>query len=315
MRTGLRLWLAAAVALAAVGVGLPLAVASVASPLAGLGAAVGQVAAPELRSEACLGPVAGTLPPAGPLNSSFTDASLEDPDGPLALSFGFGHRGARTPRAGGAPGGERAQILMRSLTLPGWGQATLGRRTSAAFFGLTETAIWGAFAAFRIQVAMREDASLRMARLHAGIDIGGRDEEWRRIIGGYASSDEYNQFVVARDAANLYFSDPNAPPDASDYAAYRAYFEEHKLKGSDTWQWSSAEAQLRYREQRKRAQRAVQRANSALAAAVVNRIVSALHAARVVGHPAHGARSWQFEVVPAACEDATAFQLRVRARF
>jgi hypothetical protein len=259
--------------------------------------------------------VAGTFALARPLASFLSDEPLGDSDGPLALSFG--RRGARTPRAArptvpsGALGAERARILLRSLTLPGWGQATLGRRTSAIFFGLTETAIWGTFTAFRIQVAMREDAFLRTARLHAGIDLRGRDEEWRRIVGGYGSSDEYNLLVVARDAANLYLSDPAAP----DYVGYRAYLEEHRLKGADTWNWSSAEVQRGYRDLRKNAQRAAQRANTALAVAVVNRIASALHAARVAGRPAPAARAWQFEVVPVACEDATAFQFRVRARF
>jgi hypothetical protein len=203
-------------------------------------------------------------------------------------------------------GGARARILLRSLTLPGWGQATLGHRRSAAVFGLTETAIWGTFTAFRIQVAMREDAFLRTARLMAGIDLSGRDEEWRRIVGGYASSDEYNLLVVARDAANLYYDDP---------AAYRAYVAAHSLQGVDSWHWASAEAQTRYSSQRKMAQRAAQRANTVLAVAVVNRIASALHAARVAGRPAGRPRSWRFEAVPGAGEDPLAFQLRVRAQF
>ena len=49
--------------------------------------------------------------------------------------------------------------------------------------------------------------------------------------------------------------------------------------------------------------------------AVANRIVSALHAARVARRPAEGARSWRIEVVPASGVDPTAFQLRVCTRF
>jgi hypothetical protein len=313
----MRNWLAAAVLLAALSGGAAPVAGSVAPPPVGpaveAGSSAGSVvdAGSVAGAEACCGPVAGTLLlSSGPVVPVlFADAAPDDPAGPLALSFG--RRGARTPRAprpavpSGALGAERARILLRSLTVPGWGQATLGRRTSAAFFGLTETAIWGTFAAFRIQVAMREDAFLRTAGLQAGIDLGGRDEEWRRIVGGFSSSDEYNRLVVLRDAANLYYFES---------AAYWAYYEEHKLKGADTWAWTG-DGQLQYRDQRKRAQRAAQRANTVLAVAVVNRIVSALHAARAVGHPAPDARSWQFEVVPVACEDVTAFQLRVRARF
>ena len=310
MRNWLRPWLATAALLAVLGGGAPLAAGSVVGPPAGPDGAAGQGAELIPGAVAHRGTAAGTLALARPLASFLSDAPLDDPDGPLALAFG--HRGARAPRVpraalpSGAMGAERARILLRSLTLPGWGQATLGRHTSAAFFGLTETAIWGTFTAFRIQVAMREDAFLRTARLQAGIDLGGRDEEWRRIVGGFESSDEYNLWVVARDAASLYYNDP---------VAREAYRVEHSLKGADTWKWSSVEAQLRYRDQRKNAQRAAQRANTTLAVAVVNRIVSALHAARAAGRLAPGARSWEFEVVPVACEDATAFQLRVHARF
>jgi len=303
-------WLVAVALLLALGGGAPRAALAVARPPAGPDGEVLPGADPVPGSQACRGPVAGTLALARPPSSFLSDALLDGPEGPLALSFG--RRGARAPRAAraappsGALGAERARILLRSLTLPGWGQATLGHRTSTVFFGLTETAIWGTFTAFRIQVAMREDAFLRTARLAAGIDLGGRDEEWRRIVGGFVSSDEYNLLVVARDAANLYYDDP---------VAYRAYLAEHSLQGADTWKWTSVEGQLRYRDQRKNAQRAAQRANTTLAVAVVNRIVSALHAARVAGRPAPAARSWRFEVVPVACEDATAFQFRVRARF
>ncbi len=220
--------------------------------------------------------------------------------------------GGTPGRGAGALGAERARILLRSLTLPGWGQATLGHRGSATFFGLTETAIWGTFTAFRIQVAMREDAYLRTARLMAGIDLRGRDEEWRRIVGGYSSSDAYNQLVVARDAANLYYNDPEA---------YRAYVAAHSLGGADAWRWADSEAQKRYSSQRKMAQRAAQRANTVLAVAVVNRLVSALHAARVAGHDGNARAaaeprpSWRIEAVPAPGDDALAFQLRVRAQF
>lgn len=249
-----------------------------------------------------------------------TEASLLDlsagvpASGPLAAAAKAGPTPATEAarHAASALGGARARILLRSLTLPGWGQATLGHRGSAAFFGLTETAVWGTFTAFRIQGAMREDSYLRTARLMAGIDLSGRDEEWRRIVGGYSSSDEYNLLVVARDAANLYYSDPEA---------YRAYIAEHSLRGSDAWHWASAEAQARYSSQRKMAQRAAQRANTVLAVAVVNRIASALHAARVAGHvpadapAAEPRRSWRLEAVPGVGDDPLAVQLRVRAVF
>ncbi len=320
MRPWPRPWLATAVLLAALGGGALPAAGSMAPPAGGPDTGAGQDAALAPVAETRRASGAGPLAMARRVDGLFSDPQRDGAAEPLALSFG--RRGARAPRAPreerppGMVGGERARVLLRSLTLPGWGQATLGRRTSAVFFGLTETAIWGTFTAFRIQVAMREDAFLRTAALQAGIDLRGRDEEWRRIVGGFSSSDEYNRLVVARDAANLFLSDTvvyNRPPEET--VPYFDYIEQHKLKGADTWSWTSPEAQRSYRDLRKTAQRAAQRANTMLAVAVVNRIASALHAARAAGHTAPSAHAWRFEVVPVASPDPTAFQVRVRTRF
>jgi hypothetical protein len=201
---------------------------------------------------------------------------------------------------------QRAQILLRSLTVPGWGQGTLGRNGAAKAFILVEAGIWASFAAFHVQEAMRRDSYERSARLNAGIDLSGRDEEYRRIVGGFLSSDDYNLFVVYRDAANLYYEDP---------VKYREYIAEHELKGADAWHWASIEDLFQYRSQRKDSQRASQRANTAMALAIVNRFVSALHAARVAGRPASGAHSWNLEVAPAGDGDRLAVRCGVSARF
>ena len=214
----------------------------------------------------------------------------------------------RERAAGEAPvlNGERAGILLRSLTVPGWGQATLGRRHAAAAFVIADLSIWSSFTAFKVQQRLRTDSSIRTAMLDAGIDLSGRDDDIRRIVGLYASSDEYNQLVVYRDAANLYYDDP---------AAYRAYIAAHELKGSNTWAWDSEDSFNRYSGQRKQAQRAALRSNTALALAIINRLVSAIHAARAASHPAINAQSWNFECVPVPGADATAFHLGVRTRF
>lgn len=153
---------------------------------------------------------------------------------------------------------------------------------------------------------MRRDTYELSARLHAGIDLSGRDEEYRRIVGGFLSSDEYNLYVVYRDAANLHYDDP---------AQMRAYIAEHELKGSDAWHWGTLGDLLRYRDQRKDSQRAQQRANTAMAVAIVNRFVSALHAARLAGRPSAEPRSWIFETFPAEGGEALALRCGVRARF
>jgi hypothetical protein len=202
---------------------------------------------------------------------------------------------------------QRAQALLRSMTVPGWGQATLGHHTSATVFAVAEAGIWASFLAFRLQEELRIDSSIRTARYFAGINLTGRDDEFLKIVGAYASSDEYNLLVVSRDAANQYYDQPEL---------YRAYIAEHSLSGANAWTWQDQASFLRYGSQRKEAQRAALRVNTALALAIANRIVSVLHAARLSSKaPLPGAASWNFEVVPAGGKDPTAFHYGVRARF
>jgi hypothetical protein len=208
-------------------------------------------------------------------------------------------------------GPERARILLQSLTVPGWGQATLGRRTAAGVFATVEVAIWVSFTSFRVQEQMRREAYRQTALLGAGIDLTGRDEEFRRIVGSFSSSDEYNLYVVSRDAANIYLRDVYNP----NMDGYRAYIEENSLRGADAWNWSTRAAFDRYGAQRKDAQRAAIRANSALGLAIANRIVSALHAARAAGQVKPQGHAWRFEVTPTPGDDATAFRAALSASF
>jgi hypothetical protein len=203
---------------------------------------------------------------------------------------------AKPPVSNEGLGPERARILLRSLTVPGWGQATLGHKGSARVFLLAEAGVWGAFTAFKVQQVHRTGSYLRTAKLSAGIDLEGRDDEFRRIVGAFASSDEYNLLVVTRDAANLYLSDPAN----QDLEGYRRYVTEHSIGGELAWAWSDEGAFRRYGGQRKFAQKAGLRANAALGFAIANRLVSALHAARQAGHEAAATppQGWRFELAP-----------------
>src|SRR6185503_5704894 len=208
-------------------------------------------------------------------------------------------------------GPERARILLRSLTVPGWGQATLGLNGSAKVFMVIEAGIWGSFIAFRVQEAQRTDSYLRTAQLSAGIDLSDEDDEFRRIVGAFASSEEYNLLVVTRDAANIYLSDPTN----QDLAGYRAYIAEHSLSGDMSWQWSDEGAFRRYGSQRKSAQKAGLRSNTALALAVANRLVSALHAARAAGKMHAGkAQGWRLDLEPDLTQPG-AFRAALSTRF
>jgi hypothetical protein len=211
-------------------------------------------------------------------------------------------------KMGGIPAalsGERVQVMLQSLTVPGWGQASMGQNRSALVFGLVELGIWGTYAAFQVQEHMRQKTYERTAFLFGGIDLGGRDEEYKRLVGLYASSEEYNRLVVRRDATNLYYGDP---------AAYNAYVAANQISGADAWAWRSEGDFQRYRTERQEAQRAAKHAQDALAAALINRLVSVIHAARGYAHRPPDATSWRLEYAPEP-GDPTAFRVALRADF
>lgn len=215
---------------------------------------------------------------------------------------------ARVRRMGGLPGalsGDRARLMLQSLTVPGWGQATLGQRRAALAFGLIELGTWGSFSAFRIQQHLRQQTYESTARLFGGIELSGRDEEYRRIVGLYPSSEEYNRLVVRRDAANLYYGDP---------AAYDAYVAAHEIRGADAWSWNTEVDFQRYRLERQAAQRASKHAQDALAAAVINRLLSVIHVSRSHPRTAPDQTSWRVELAPTG-GDPTAMRLALRADF
>jgi hypothetical protein len=248
-----------------------------------------------------LSPEAVTLDPAIPGAQLVSPLALET--GLLAarpMSGDANKKGSTDARFTGLSG-ERAQALLRSLTLPGWGQASLGHKTSAMLFGVVEAGVWTSFAAFKIQQSMRTESYMKTAELYAGINLDGYSDEYRRMIGIYPSSDDYNKYVVYRDAANLYYDDPEA---------YNAYIAKNSVSGEGGWRWASPESFERYQEQRKEVTHASQNANLVLAVAIANRLLSALHAARIAGHTAP-VQGLHFDIAPDPADPSRyAFALR-----
>ena len=268
-------------------------------------------------------------PAAAPVAHGVLDAtsSLESDEAPLALAIPF----VRPPELGVSISGssshgkkpksnsshpstsmltpERAQALLRSATYPGWGQATLGHPTAGAVFAGIEVGILASFVAFNIQEQMRHDSAILTARLFAGVDLKGKDDEFQKIVGAYSSSDEYNRLVVYRDAANLYYDDP---------AQYRKYIADHSLTGDMAWSWQDQASFDRYSAQRKDMQRAELRANTSLALMVANRLASVLHVVIVSGRSAKagdGHSGWNLEWAPAGGNDPTAMRCALRTSF
>jgi hypothetical protein len=205
----------------------------------------------------------------------------------------------------------RLSDVGRSLVLPGWGQLNAGYRTLGTIFLAAEAAIWTGFAVSIAKGEMRKDTYEETAQLFAGIDLNQVSDEFRSLVGQYESSDEYNRLVVYRDAAAMYYGD---------FENYNRYIEENSLTGAQTWQWSSAQKFEQYAAERRSSEGAFHDAQFMVGLAVVNRVASAVVAARLAPRQsepegeAKGISSrprWDFAVGPTGeLEPRLAWELR-----
>jgi hypothetical protein len=160
----------------------------------------------------------------------------------------------------------------RSLILPGWGQLHGGHRTLGLCFLVAEAAIWTTFTVFLVQGELREDSYEETARLFAGLDLDTVGDEFRGYLAEYESSEEYNRLVVYRQAAALYYGD---------FENYNRYIEENSIGGDQAWAWTTFDYFAQYGAQRRSSDQAYHDAELMVALAVVNRVASAIVAARM----------------------------------
>jgi hypothetical protein len=166
-------------------------------------------------------------------------------------------------------GGRKALLL--SLLLPGAGEMSLGAHGRATGFFIAEGAIWTHFVWFQVAGHLRKDNYIDQARLHAGVNVSSADDTYWKLLGQYDTSagtgpDAYEE-SLRREARDEFPSDP---------AAQDAWVAERLPSGDQAWVWSSPDAQAAYRETRENSRRAFDRSKYSIAAAIVNRILSAI---------------------------------------
>ncbi|HYJ33229.1 MAG TPA: hypothetical protein VE326_08415 [Candidatus Binatia bacterium] len=207
--------------------------------------------------------------------------------GSAAVSTGAAAASERLRRADEQPrrGGKKAVLL--SLLLPGAGEMSLGARGRATGFFIAEGAIWTHFVWFQVAGHLRKDNYIEQAQLHAGVGVSSADDTYWKLLGQYQTSQgtgptAYEE-ALRREARDNFPSDP---------AAQDAYVAERLPSGDRAWSWSSADAQTSYRATRESSRRAFDRSKYSIAAAIANRLLSAIDTQIVRGRSGerHSAR-------------------------
>lgn len=168
----------------------------------------------------------------------------------------------------------KSKSFLLSALVPGLGQRANGSTLRSRAFFVAEAVIWASFIVFKTQEHLRTDDFEEYAVAYAGLGNGNRDFEFYRILTIYDNSDQYNESVRI-EARAIY-------PDDRD--AQRRYFEENGFGSDRAFRWRENQNRLDYRLIRNDAVNSGRRADYALVAAVVNRAVSAVEAARTAGH-------------------------------
>ncbi len=192
---------------------------------------------------------------------------------------------ARSEVVSGKRTGSR-KALLYSLLLPGAGELKLGEHGRARGFFIAEGAIWTHFVWFQVAGHLRKDNYIDQARRHAGVGVSSADDTYWKLLGQYQTSrgtgaDAYEE-TLRREARDLYPTDPAAQDD---------WVAERLPSGDQAWAWSSEEAQTSYRETREDSRRAYDRSKYSIAAAIVNRILSAIDTQIISRKQSNAARS------------------------
>jgi hypothetical protein len=165
------------------------------------------------------------------------------------------------------------QAAILSLLVPGLGEMYAGAAGKGQVFLAAEATVWSGIAALEYYSNWKEDDYELYAASHAGVDPGGKDEDFFRNIGSYQSLLTYNEEQLHdRNMDDVYWDED-------------VYF----------WQWDSSQSRETYAEMKDASRRAHRRAVNLIGIAILNRLVSAVDALQTartfnekLHHPGNG---------------------------
>lgn len=163
------------------------------------------------------------------------------------------------------------KAMFYSALLPGWGQAYTQNYTKAGFFLAAEAGTYLAWFRLSKETDWAVDAYKDYAYNMVGIDLES-NKDYYQLIQDNFSSDLYNA-SVERYARNVFLIIYNDPEGYEDYIATNFISEEL------SWDWENNKNWDRYKDLRYTKQNFEVYENFAVAALILNRLVSSVDAA------------------------------------
>ena len=171
----------------------------------------------------------------------------------------------------------QAAAVLYSLILPGMGEWYAGDFGNGRYSLIAEATLWLTYASFRQYGNWYQSDARQFASVHAGASLGGKNDQFFVNMGNFDNVSDYNdQKLRERDLLDVY--DPAA-----------GYF----------WSWDTDADRARFRAMRVSGDKIFNNSRFVIGAVIVNHIISAVNAARLVRHynknADEGLGSWQLE--------------------
>jgi hypothetical protein len=152
-----------------------------------------------------------------------------------------------------------ATAVLYSLLLPGMGELYADGFDDGKYSLIAEGGLWLTYFSMREYGDWIQNDARNFASIHAGAQIGGKNDQYFVNLGNFVDTYEYNDKKLRdRELDRVY--DENA-----------GYY----------WKWDSDENRKEFRSMRVSSERVLNNSQFVIAAVVVNRIVSAINAARL----------------------------------
>lgn len=170
-----------------------------------------------------------------------------------------------------------ATAAFYSLLVPGMGEWYAGRFDIGRYSLIAEGTLWLSYYSLQRYGTWIRDDARSFAVIHAGASVAGKDDQYFVDLGNFMDTDEYNAKKLTDRTPELLYD-----PDAG----YR-------------WRWDSDVKRREYRTMRVAGETVLNTSKFVIGAVVVNRLISAVNAVRLVRQHneglTDGAGAWRIE--------------------
>ena len=151
------------------------------------------------------------------------------------------------------------KAIIYSLLLPGMGELYADGYDSGIYFTIADGVLWATFIGMNVYGNWQQDRYIAYAQTKGGVSPAGKDDNYYATIGEYLDIDVYND-------EKAFEGDYNAMYDTEKYY----------------WNWNTTEHRKEYRNMWVSSERTLNDVQFVVGALILNRIISAINAVRLV---------------------------------